>query len=586
MGAFFIHRKNIAANVNPALDLFAEMGFASPAFFEIGEWVIYAYPKMAAKDANTVSDNSCTLISVGTPVYKGLDYADSLAVLLHDLMSDGIDHEQLIGQYTILFCHGNTIEVLGDPLGCKHVFTDANHSVLSSHMLPICQCLDGGLHVNKKAIYEKLLTGIIMPPNTMFEEIIQIDRQIAERMTHEDQGIKFISLDRFCVSKSSDKTMKECLAEQADTLRTYFELLNNAGKDGIDIGLSGGYDSRMALACLNKYCKRRIHLHSHATENEHRKDLTIAKQMAVYVGVPCHTVATKKLCHCDHTDEVLRKSVLYFDGRSSFSIGGCGEVYTASYRKESTECTPFTMTGVGGELYRNIFDIGFQNIHFDRFMEAKVFSSNFRKAVSDDLYRELKDDIITRAASRLGIDQKSRQSKAIAHRYYCEIMMPDGQGAALDAYNQVSCCVAPFLEPRIIAKGYEAIPFHHSGGEFEGKLINLIDPGLAALPSSYGYPIGKRPVKAKIKEGLRTYISSSVWKQLAVLMKRKDGFNIQSAMDALYANSRILKEAYAYLIELFPEINFPCLLNTNEDIRKIQFLAMTFFYFKGRLKTK
>ena len=584
MGAFIICKKNKLSDMNLALDLFAEMGFASPTSFEIGKRVIYAYPKMAANDTNIVSDNGYTLISAGTPIYKGLDYTDSLSALLHDFMSDGIHHEQLIGQYTILFCHGNTIEILCDPLGCKHMFTDVNHSMLSSHMLPICQCIDGDLHINRRAFYEKLLTGIIMPPNTMFEEIIQIDKQIAERMNHEDQGIKFISLDRFCVSKSSKKTMKECLAEQADTLRKYFELLNNAGKDGIDIGLSGGYDSRLVLACLNKYCKRKIHLHSHATENDHRKDLMIANQMADYIGVPCHTVATKKLCHCDHADEVLRKSVLYFDGRSSFSIGGCGEVYTASYRKESTECTPFTMTGVGGELYRNVFDIGFQNIHFDRFMEAKVFSLSFRKAISDDLYRELKDDIITRAASRLGIDGKSRQSKAIAHRYYCEIMMPDGQGVALDAYNQVSCCVAPFLEPRIIAKGYEAIPHHHSGGEFEGKLINLIDPGLAALPSSYGYPIGKRPVKAKIKESLRTYLPSSTWERLSAVLMKKDKFKINSALKVLYANSQTLKKAYSFMIELFPEIDFTCLLHSGEDIRKCQFVAMTLYQYRERIK--
>ena len=373
MGAFFIYKKNKLTNVIPALDLFAEMGFTSPTSFEIGEWVIYAYPKMAANDTNIVSDNGCTLISAGTPIYKGLDFAGSLASLLRDFLSVGIDHEQLIGQYTVLFCHGNTIEILCDPLGCKHVFTDANYSMLSSHMLPICRCVDGELHVNKSAIYEKFLTGIIMSPNTMFEEIIQIDKQIAERMTHIEQGIKFIPIDSIYASRSGTKSFRKCLAEQADALRKYFELLSNAGRNGVDIGLSGGYDSRLVLACLKEYFKGKIHLHSHATENVHMKDLTIAKQMADYVGVPCHTVATKKLCHCEHVDEILRKSVLCFDGRSSFSIGGCGEVYTASYRKESTESSSFTLTGIGGELYRNVYDIGFRSIRFDQFMENQDF---------------------------------------------------------------------------------------------------------------------------------------------------------------------------------------------------------------------
>lgn len=586
MGAFFICNENTIHNPNQALDMFAEMGFASPASVLVGAWRIYAYPKMALSASNIVSDKEYTLVSAGTPVYKGLDYSDSLTSLLQDFRFGSIDMKQLIGQYTLLFCHGGSIDVLCDPLGSKHLFTDLNHNMLSSHMLPVCQCLDGVLHINRKAVYEKFLTGIIMPPNTMFEEIIQIDKQEGERITRESKGIGFVQTAGFHVPESGTKTAGECLADQANTLRMYFEQLNNSGKNGIDIGLSGGYDSRLGLACLNKYSKVKIHLHSHSTENVHQKDLNIAKQMADYVGVPCHTVATKKLSHCENVDDILRRSVLYFDGRSSFSIGGCGEVYTAQYRKESTERTPFTLTGVGGELYRNVFDIGFRNIRFQRFLETRVFSRNFIKALPDQAYREVRDDIIRRSAERLGVDQHRRQSKTVAHRYYCEIMMPDGQGAALDAYNQVSCCVAPFLEPGIIAKGYEAIPFHHSGGEFEGELIDLIDPGLAAIPSSYGYPIGKRPLQAKIKERMRTFISPSAWEKLASKnIRKKADYNVENAMEEFCANSQILEEAYSFMVSLFPEIDFTFLLQSNEEIRKIQFVAMTIYLFMRRIKT-
>lgn len=584
MGAFFICNKNNITNPNFGLEMFAEMGFASPESFDIGTWKIYAFPKMALSISNTISDNGCTLISTGTPIYKGLNYSDSLRSLLQDFQFESIDTEQLIGQYTILFCRGNTIEILCDPLGSKHLFTDKNHDMLSSHMLPICQCFTSDLHINRKAFYEKLLTGIIMSPNTLFEEITQIDKQEQRYITRENIGISFIQTTNFPISESRARNISECLAEQSNTLREYFKLLNKAGKDGIDIGLSGGYDSRLVLACLHKFNNEKIHLHSHATENVHRDDLMIAKEMAEFVGLPCHTVTTRKLGNSEHVDEILRKSILYFDGRSSFSIGGCGEVYTASYRKESTEGTPFTLTGVGGELYRNVFDIGFRNIHFGRFLEEKVFSMSFRKAISDELYQKIKDDIIGRAATKLGVEKQKKLSKAVAHRYYCEIMMPDGQGTAIDAYNQVSCCIAPFLEPKVIAKGYEAIPYHHSGGEFEGKLIGFIDSGLAAITSTYGYPIGKRPVKAKIKERMRTFIPPSLWNRLAdVSSKRKNSFRIDSALEELYANSQMLKEAYTYLTEMFPEINFNLLLHSNEDIRRLQFIAMTIYFFRGRL---
>lgn len=587
MGAFFICKKEDTNRTKPALDLFTEMGFAPPTSFEVGRWQLFAYPKMVSVASNVVSGHDSKLVSVGTPVYKGLDYAGSLSALLQDFVYHRIDSEQLIGQYTLLFCYGDTIKILCDSMGSKHLFTDNSFSVLSSHMLPICQSLDGNLHINRKAFYEKFLTGIIMSPNTLFHEVVQIDKQIAERITSEDEGIEFIYTPTLRVRKSGVKVFKESLVEQANELKAYFELLGNSGRNGIDIGLSGGYDSRLGLACLNKYTKERIHLHSHATENDHLKDLTIAQKMADYIGVPCHKVATKKLIHCDHVDEIVRKSILYFDGRSSFSIGGCGEVYTASYRRESTEGTPFTLSGVGGELYRNVFDIGFRSIRFDRFLEDKVFSHSFKNAIPESLYSEMRNDIINRSAMRLGIDQRRRQSKMIAYRYYCEIMMPDGQGAALDAYNQVSCCVAPFLEPRIIEKGYEAIPFHHSGGTFEGKLIEYIDSGLATISSSYGYPIANRPMKARVKESLRTYIPTSLWNRFAIMLRnrQRDHYKL-NVFSEFSANNRTLQEAYSYIIDLFPEVNFSKYLQTKEEIRRAQFVAMTLFMFKERIKDK
>lgn len=584
MGGIFIYKKNTYKNINPAKEMFDEMGFKSPTLIDAGKWIICAYSKMINRESNIVSNGLCTLVSVGTPIYKGLDYSDSLNALLQDSLSGRIDYNKLLGQYTLLFCHKENIDILCDPLGSKHLFTDNGLHVFSSHMLPVCQCIEGNIHINKKAVYEKLLTGIIMSPYTLFEEVIQIDKQMMEYISNEDVGIKFIRWPDIQISKTHVISNEKCLAEQAETLRDYFTQLNMMSKNGIDIGLSGGYDSRLVLACLHKYSNGKMHLHSHSTENVHQADLSIAKQMAEYVDIPCHTVTTQSLFHCKKIDEILRKSVLYFDGRSSFSIGGCGEVYTASYRMESTEKTPFTLTGVGGELYRNVFDIGYKRIRFSRFMEDKVFLQSFRKAISNGLYLEIKDDILNRTAARLGIEKNRKYNKSIAHRYYCEIMMPDGQGVALDAYNQVSCCIAPFLEPQIIQKGYETIPFHYSGGEFEGKLIRLIDPDLAALPSTYGYPIAQRPIKAKIKEKMRAYIPTSLWNQLATMFhKNMEISSTEKALDELYANSQTIKDAYIYLTELFPEIDFHYLLFSKEDVRRVQFIAMTLYYLKERI---
>ena len=585
MGAFFLTCDKREYRCDFALELFQEMGFSSPRSLQIGRWTLYVYSKMSSKENNIISDGDHTIVSIGTPIYKGRNYSDSLKTIFDDYLSTNISFEQLVGQYTIIICHKDEIKILCDPLGSKHVFTDQKSCVLSSHMLPLCHCMSGQLHINRQALYEKLLIGFIMPPDTLFEEIVQIDGSVQKKINEMNTGVSFIHTPKMKYPEVFSKDQKNCLNEQAAELHSYFESIKEYSRSGVDLGLSGGYDSRLVLACLKQYTKERMHLHSHSTENVHQKDLKIANQMAEYVGVPCHITKTKKLNHYNNIDDVLRKSVLYFDGRSSFSIGGCGEVYTASYRINSTEGTPFTLTGVGGELYRNIFDLGHSKIRFDWFMMKKVFSPLFSKAISESLYHDISKTIIEKAASRLSIDKHQKQSKIIAHRYYCEIMMPDGQGVALDAYNQISCCVAPFLEPSIIASGYSSIPFHHSGGEFEGKLIDFIDTGLAAIPSSYGYPIGKRPMKAKIKERVRTFIPVSAWNKLSLIVHSENDRHLES-MQELYANSETLKDAYSYMVKLFPEINFEVLIQSSENIRKIQFLAMTLYYLRERINVQ
>ena len=583
MGAFFLCHD--AYNFRPALDVFQEMGFSSPKAFRIGGYSLFVYPKMAIQTSNMIEDDGNLLATVGTVIYKGLDYSHSLIELFKDLNNECLNSDELFGQYTIIYCRSSDIRIIIDPLGSKHVFTDSRYNVFSSHMLPICQSIYGKLHINKTAVYEKFLTGFIMSPNTIFEEILQIDGETSRCINGENSRVIVVhpqGLGEYEPRRVS--SLNACLEEQARQLHKYFAAVEANCKDGVDLGLSGGYDSRLVLACIHNFTDGKIHLHSHSTENDHKKDLEIAEQMAEYVQIPCHIVKTKRLLHSDNVEDVLRKSVLYFDGRSSFSIGGCGEVYTAKYRAESTEKTPFTMTGVGGELYRNVFDIGQKKISFSHFMKEKVFSSGFKAAISNVLFEEVSRDILMRAAKRLAINSDDKKTKEIVHRYYCEIMMPDGQGVALDAYNQVSYCVAPFLEPMVIIKGYEAIPFHGSGGSFEGQLINHIDSGLASLPSSYGYPINARPFRAKVKESLRTRIPATTWEWLSRIVYRKNENQVKPVQ--VYEDCESLKLAYEYMAQLFPEINLPLLLKSAEDIRRMQFMAMTLFMVKERIETK
>lgn len=587
MGAILLIRRDADISIQNALEPLGELGLNDPIAFEYGEWGLYAVPKAASTTKNYKEYKDCKVICAGTPIYKGLDYNDSLTCIIQDFYNKKLNLEELLGQYTIVFCHEGKISVLLDPMNTKHLFIDKDKTIISSSVLSIASGLKRKVHIDRNAVYEKLLTGFIMKPKTIFQEISQVsydefntDKQIAV-------GINYILNEKPLDYGKRRKVRREnCIQEQVKTLITYYSKLANASVHGIDIGLSGGYDSRLTLACMNECYPDKLHLHTHATKGVHMTESAVALKLSDCVGKRCNIVSTKQLKDSDKLDETLLKSVIYFDGRTSFAIGGCGEVYTLDYRQRSTENTPMTVTGVGGELYRNVFSIGGSTITLNSFLRCKVFSSSMQRALRKDLYEIISDDLVSRVANRLGVEKDERVSKSVAHRYYCEIMMPDGQGNAVDAYNQVSCCVAPYIEPDIIRKGYESIRFHGQGGDFEGEIIDVINHELASIESTYGYALNHRTAKVKLKDFARSITPDDIWNRLGRIKNKSSSVEegVIRDLEEICKKSELLKRALHTIYERFPEINFNYLIGNKEENKRIVFLAVTLEYLRNKIE--
>lgn len=585
MGAVFLYREHAETDVNNAMAVFNRMGFTMPVSFECGGWRIMSFNKLAAVDDSFYRSGDAFIISVGMPVYKGLGYAETLAALLEDHQKGSLKYDELFGHYNLFFCVSGELTVISDEWNEKHLFTDTRFRIISSSMLAVAATMTDRLTVNRTAVYEKLLTGIIMPPDTIFNEIMQIDNSVMASINREERNVRFAIAPQKSFSEEPHKAGRAASVKaQAQTLLNYFEKLKSAAKDGVDTGLSGGYDSRLILACANKVFGDKLHLHTHNTEDVHNKDKRIAMMMAGYVKKNCVAVPTKRLNHIEDVDKTLIDNVLLFDGRTSFSIGGFSETYTANYRKTATAALPLTLTGVGGELYRNVFSVSGKYVEFRKFLQTKVFFPEFQEAVGSDIYESACRNVFNKVEKRLGIDIGAKLNINMTHRYYCEIMMPDGQGNVLDAYNQVSGCIAPFLDPSIIREGYRGLKYHVTGGDYEGAIIDFIDSGLASITSSYGYPLNSRPLKARIKERLRSEIPPSFWHVLHRIKERgKPVSNCGSYLMQVCQVSGLMKSAFDSLCEAMPEIDFGFLLKNAELEKTVPFLALSIYLIKEGL---
>ena len=161
------------------------------------------------------------------------------------------------------------------------------------------------------------------------------------------------------------------------------------------------------------------------------------------------------------------KICFFFDGRTSHDIGGFSATYTANYRLNATDRCMTTLTGVGGECLRNHFCVKGKSINADAFFDDVIFNSHFRKTAGEAVYRRIAEKHLSKCEQLLDVKLHGKVNRINLRRYYSEIMMPEGQGHVIDAYNLVSWCVAPFLDWQVLSVAYCGMPYLGYMGEYE-----------------------------------------------------------------------------------------------------------------------
>lgn len=588
MGALFLYRKSADIDIDNVKQEFYNKGFQNPKEFSLGEWKIIVYAKMATGQINYRFIDGDAVFSVGAPIYKEMNCSDSLAKLLADFQCGILETTRLLGHFNLVYFIKGKVFILCDPLNVKHLFTDSQHQFYTSSFLAAAAACRGELTLNKMAVYEKLLSGIIIAPDTVLKEIKQLDIALMDVINGENAGIYFILnyiiFDRVEYHSSG---LRQSVESQGEVLKDYFRKISAAAKEyGADIGFSGGYDSRLVFAVADLCFHDNLHAHTHSTGHVHEIEKSVALEMAGQKGIPCTVIPTQRLDEIEADIEPLLLDNLYFfDGRTSFDIGGLSATYTAKYRAAATEGRGFTMTGVGGEAYRNNYSISGNKVDMQKFLCGSVFNRFFDEAVHDITLREQVVAFhLKKAEKRLNLNLRGKVDRLAVRRYYSELMMPEGQGVVIDAYNQVSSCIAPFIEPAIIKEAYKGLKYFGSGGRYQEAIIRYLDPALAHIRSSYGYPFDRIPLKYKMKEWVRTHIPTSLWDALAQLKGRNTEDNGRAYLYRISNKSKMMENALAYLKNILPDVNCDKLLSGNSAVPNVGYLAMALYQWKDRLR--
>ena len=467
-------------------DLVKEFPDSDLLSIDDGDYRFYLTRKTLSLSGNSYSNGNGTAYGTGTFVYRTGGPVESLKRLLDDFTMGRFDHSCLLGHYFIFLFLPSGMKVITDGTGLVKVYHDHEGLYLTSSFL-LAARLHRRLTINRAAAIENLVTGGITGAETLVSEINSFSKASVRLFN----GIDFVfpkpkASQYFSVSRTA------ALEMQSELLLKYFSSCRQlAEKRGADIGLTGGYDSRLVLACaLDQIPDLQIHSHYRPAGSE---EWRIARRIAEGERI---RFISPEVTPPEEMDEekirsVINSSFRFNDGRISLHCNWMEEYNTLEYRSSVLSGKLLGFSGIGGEQYRNQ-----DRLYGKPWLFSQWIKYSYVRRVSGNVFLDRKDEehILQRLKDKFYSLLEVRNNKRFIDihdlkRIQNEVITPAYRGARTDAENRHAWYLSPMADFHVSTAAYGIIPFLRDSKKFETDLIRLISPKLAAYPTDYGYDL-------------------------------------------------------------------------------------------------
>lgn len=585
MGAFILFEKNKKSelDIKSVRSVFSNKGFSEPNVFSLGGSELWLYKKQLVEATNYYADGENSIYVIGTIVYKGLGYRKTIMQLLSDYIHDAVEYSRLIGSYCVIFYVSGKISILNDALNVCELFTDEKERFISSSFLAAVNSV-GKLTIDRNASVEKLLTGYIVGENTLFNEVKRLIPSVY------DGAWNLHKWDPLAVPEA-DTDRKKSIEDRTEAVKGYLKNIEKLAEEyKPELGLSGGYDSRLIFAAAQNTWPFKLDIHTHSTEgvNIHSVEKEIVKSIAKETGTKLNIVPTHNLDYYpgDEIESILKDGYYYFDGRCAYNMGAFSPTYTRKYKVDTVSDHGLTLNGLGGEVYRNYYMNIKPFVSTKQWMKAKVYPDGVDYVVDKAVFDAIHAYICRKMDKLLSFRWGKWISAFQIRRYYSEMRMPDCNGLNCNANNQVEFYLTPFIEKSTIENAYKARKYSKTG-ELQAEMITKLSPQIASFNSHYGFPFDqKEPVKYRIYSFIRGILPDSIWNFRINRVVQK-GFSSNSNkkfFEKVMGKCSFLEEAAMYTEKLFPEINFDYLRTDYAMMPNSSYVSVVFYMLKDRIE--
>lgn len=568
MGAFFLFKSTEKFDKASVQKNFSKMGFAKPKKFYLGPLILWLYKKqLIAEDNYTFSSHKNALFAAGTIVYKGKSYTESLASLLADFENDKLDYKKMIGAYCLIFLKKGKVYILTDKANIYHIFTNSANSIICSSFLALLSAQPNKLPLNTMACLEALLIGYVTGPDTIVNGIYLANDFYQKNV----KSLDYLFLtypDNVLSYQNVNEKFDISIEKQLRILKTYYSSVDSlCSHFGADIGISGGYDSRLNLL-LSTHLSSKPNAYTYDSP-DHIKEKHIAELLIKEVEVPFKRVAITKpeLKSEMELTENLNDALFFFDGRTNNNMGTYNDIHTRRLRISILGENGVGLNGLGGELYRNRENLPDRKTSFSEWLKYYVIDpfTVCTLQSSGDLNKFIAH-ISNKYKKLLKLDHLKYINKQIAREFYRNVWLPYAAGVKNSAENQLAFFLMPFSDYQISLEALKITPHIGIDGKFEAAMISALNQKVAQITSSYGFEFDKEPMSYLFKSYLRSLIPNR-YKNLIYHWKIKWALNYSPEYISLYNRHSIIQKSINLLHELALPINLDQLIldRTNRE---------------------
>ncbi|HEY1260093.1 MAG TPA: hypothetical protein VGF34_12680 [Stellaceae bacterium] len=502
MGGFFLLLSPPDRDPTPQRTLlqegFAELGFGSPEIVEADGYFLAAYPSLlgGAPALKRYRDGDF-LFTCGTCLSeRGIGIAAASA--FYDCRPSLVGDE-IMGHYAAVIRKNGRTSIKLDRFGGYQLFYSLEAGIVCSSFYAICLALKS-LTLSQQSACEYVFNGVVSGNDTLFREVALAP--IAATIRVSPTGLE-IERPKLAVTRRFTKESRAASLDRSIALLDrYFAAVARQPVARINCALSGGYDSRLILACLRRHgitpC---VYVYGGAAE----KDVRLAAAIADCEGFHLDIIdkADQPIVSPANFVDTAHRNFLACDGYGYGGIFQNNAEIDESARRVHGNAIAFN--GGGGEIFRNFFYLTDREYSIREFLWS--FYSRFDPALCTPVFDSAGyyHGLERKVAELVGSDEPRLPRPTIEwlyHAFRCRSW--DGKVDSVAA--RYGFTAMPYLE-RSITEHASALPLAWKNhGAYEAELIRRADPRLAAYRSIYGHDFSGPPPLSRRVGDYMTYL--------------------------------------------------------------------------------